>query len=93
MRPKLIIINTSRGASVDENALAKALNEGRIFGAGVDVLSTEPPKKDNPLLSCERCIITPHIAWAGFETRQRLIGIVYDNLKSYLEGKTVNNVY
>ena len=93
MKKSAIIINTSRGASVDENALAKALNEGRIFGAGVDVLSTEPPKKDNPLLSCERCIITPHIAWAGFETRQRLIGIVYDNLKSYLEGKTVNNVY
>lgn len=93
MKKSAIIINTSRGASVDENALAKALNEGRIFGAGVDVLSTEPPKKDNPLLSCERCIITPHIAWAGFETRQRLIGIVYDNLKSYLDGKTVNNVY
>ncbi|MGN1478508.1 MAG: D-2-hydroxyacid dehydrogenase [Acutalibacteraceae bacterium] len=93
MKKSAIIINTSRGASVDETALAKALNEGRIFGAGVDVLSTEPPKKDNPLLSCERCIITPHIAWAGFETRQRLIGIVYDNLKSYLDGKTVNNVY
>ena len=93
MKKSAIIINTSRGASVDENALAKALNEGRIFGAGVDVLSTEPPKKDNPLLSCERCIITPHIAWAGFETRQRLVGIVYDNLKSYLDGKTVNNVY
>lgn len=93
MKKSAIIINTSRGASVDENALAKALNEGRIFGAGVDVLSTEPPKKDNPLLSCDRCIITPHIAWAGFETRQRLIGIVYDNLKSYLDGKTVNNVY
>ena len=93
MKKSAIIINTSRGASVDETALAKALNEGRIFGAGVDVLSTEPPKKDNPLLSCDRCIITPHIAWAGFETRQRLIGIVYDNLKSYLDGKTVNNVY
>lgn len=93
MKKSAIIINTSRGASVDETALAKALNEGRIFGAGVDVLSTEPPKKDNPLLSCDRCIITPHIAWAGFETRQRLIGIVYDNLKSYLDGKPVNNVY
>lgn len=93
MKKSAILINTSRGASVDEVALADALNNGRIFAAGVDVLSTEPPKADNPLLKCDNCIITPHIAWAGYETRKRLIGIVYDNLKSFIDGKIVNNVY
>ncbi len=93
MKKSAVLINTSRGASVDEEALANALKNGDIFAAGVDVLGTEPPKIDNPLLSCDNCIITPHIAWAGYETRQRLVKIVYDNLKSYLNGKTVNNVY
>lgn len=93
MKKSAILINTSRGAAVDEKALAKALNSGRIYAAGVDVLSTEPPKKDNPLLACEKCFITPHIAWAGFETRTKLIKIVYENLKAFLEGNTVNNVY
>ncbi len=93
MKKSAVLINTSRGASVDEDALANALKNGNIFAAGVDVLSTEPPKKDNPLLSCDNCIITPHIAWAGLETRQRLIKIVYENLKSFLDGKIVNNVY
>lgn len=92
MKKNAIIINTSRGPSIDEQALADALNSGRIYGAGVDVLSTEPPKPDNPLLSCEKCIITPHIAWAGYETRERLIGVVYHNLKSFLDGKPINVV-
>lgn len=93
MKKNAILINTSRGASVDEDALAEALENGRIYAAGVDVLSTEPPKADNPLLKCSNCIITPHIAWAGYETRQRLIRIVYDNLKSFINGKIQNNVY
>lgn len=93
MKKNAILINTSRGASVDEDALADALKNGRIFAAGVDVLSSEPPKADNPLLKCQNCIITPHIAWAGLETRQRLVKIVYENLKSFLDGKIVNNVY
>ena len=93
MKKSAILINTSRGGAIDEDALATALNEGRIYAAGVDVLSTEPPKKDNPLLSCENCFITPHVAWAGFETRVKLIEIVYDNLKSFIDGKTVNNVW
>lgn len=93
MKPNAILINTARGASVDEQALADALNSGKIYGAGVDVLSTEPPKEDNPLVSCEKCIITPHIAWAGYETRVRLLDVVYENLASFLDGNIINCVY
>ena len=93
MKKSAVLINTSRGGAIDENALADALKSGRIYAAGVDVLSTEPPKKDNPLLACDNCFITPHIAWAGFETRVKLIDIVYNNLKSFIDGETVNNVY
>lgn len=92
MKPTAIIINTSRGPAVDEKALADALNDGRIYGAGVDVLSTEPPKADNPLLNCEKCIITPHVAWAGYETRIRLIDVVYNNVKAFLDGNPINKV-
>lgn len=92
MKRNAIIINTSRGHAIDEQALADALNSGRIAGAGVDVLSTEPPNENNPLLSCSKCFITPHIAWAGYETRERLVGVVYNNLKSFLSGNPVNVV-
>lgn len=92
MKKNAIIINTSRGPAIDEQALADAINSGRIAGAGVDVLSTEPPKADNPLLACDKCFITPHIAWAGYETRERLIGVVYNNLKAFIEGNPVNIV-
>ena len=90
MKKNAIIINTARGPIIDESALADALNEGKIAGAAVDVLSCEPPKADNPLLLCKNCIITPHIAWAGYETRVRLLDVVYSNLKSFLDGKSVN---
>ena len=93
MKETAIVINTARGPSIDEKALADAINSGRIAGAGVDVLSTEPPKADNPLLSCEKCFITPHIAWAGHETRERLVGVVYDNLRAFIDGNPVNVVY
>ena len=92
MKPTAILINTSRGPLVDEQALADALNEGRIQAAGLDVLSTEPPRADNPLLTARNCHITPHIAWASTAARQRLMQIMADNLRGWMEGKVINNV-
>lgn len=92
MKESVIIINTSRGPVINENDLADALNGGRIKGAGVDVLSVEPPKKDNPLLTAQNCIITPHIAWAALETRERLLSILEDNLEAFIEGHPQNVV-
>lgn len=86
------VINTSRGPVVDEQALANALNEDRIAGAAVDVLSCEPAKADNPLLTAKNCLITPHIAWAGFETRQRLMSVLRENVKAFAEGNPINVV-
>lgn len=92
MKKSAFLINTSRGPVINESDLKKALDEGIIAGAGVDVLSTEPPKADNPLLHTDRCIITPHIAWASFEARTRLMGIFKDNVKAFLEGEPINLV-
>ena len=86
------IINTARGAVVDEDALAKALDNGEIAGFGADVLSSEPPKADNPLLKCRNCFITPHIAWANIEARTRLMNIFKENLAAFTEGEPVNVV-
>lgn len=90
MKDGAYFINTSRGTVVNENALADALNSGKLGGAGLDVLSTEPPMKDNPLLSAKNCFVTPHIAWASFETRKRLVGILYDNIRAFIDGKPQN---
>jgi glycerate dehydrogenase len=92
MQPSAILINTGRGPLINEKDLADALNEGRIAGAGLDVLSIEPPRKDNPLLKARNCFITPHIAWATKEARERLMSIAVNNLKSYLQGIVINNV-
>lgn len=92
MKKSAILINTSRGPVVDENALADALNSGRIQAAGLDVLKIEPASKDNPLLNAKNCYITPHIAWAGKETRERLLKILEDNIVAYLNGKPQNVV-
>ena len=83
MKSSAVVINTGRGHLVDEQALADALNNGTIAGAGLDVLSTEPPSADNPLLGAKNCVITPHIAWSSMEARSRLIAIAANNLSSF----------
>ena len=90
MKDGAYFINTSRGTVINENALANALNTGKLGGAGLDVLSNEPPKKDNPLLSAKNCFITPHIAWASLETRARLISIFEKNIEAFVNGKPQN---
>lgn len=90
MKPEAFLINTSRGKLIDEYALAEALRGGRIAGAAVDVLSAEPPRSDHPLLAAERCIVTPHIAWATKEARERLMNTVAGNVKAHLAGSPVN---
>lgn len=92
MKKNAFIINTSRGPVINESDLRKALDEGIIASAGVDVLSTEPPKAYNPLLTCEKCVITPHIAWASFEARTRLMDIFKENVAAFLKGSPVNVV-
>lgn len=92
MKHNAIIINTGRGPLVNEQDLADALNNGTIAAAAVDVLSCEPPKADNPLLTAKNCHITPHIAWASQAARTRLIATLASNLKHYIEGNVINNV-
>ncbi len=91
-KPTAILINTSRGAVINEADLAYALNNDIIAGAGLDVLCEEPMSADNPLLNAKNCIITPHIAWAPIDTRKRLITIVADNLSAFINGKPINTV-
>jgi glycerate dehydrogenase len=92
MKDGVIIINNSRGPLIVESDLADALNSGKVYAAGLDVVSTEPVRGDNPLLKANNCIITPHISWAPKESRQRLMDIAVNNLKSFIEGRPVNIV-
>ncbi len=92
MKKSSYIINTARGLLVNESDLCEALNSAQIAGYAADVVSEEPMKSDNPLLKAKNCIITPHIAWAATETRQRLLNIVIDNLESFIKGSPENVV-
>ncbi len=92
MKDGVIIINNSRGPLIVEKDLAEALNSGKVFAAGVDVVSSEPIKADNPLLTVKNCIITPHISWAAKAARQRIMDTTVMNVKSFIDGKAVNVV-
>ena len=92
MKPTAILINTGRGPLIDEKALADALNQDRIMGAGVDVLQDEPPRNGSPLIGARNCFITPHIAWATQAARSRLMKIAVENVKAFMAGKPQNVV-
>lgn len=92
MKPSAFIINTSRGALIDEAALIEALENGTIAGAGLDVQETEPPEETNPLYTMDQVLLTPHMGWKGLETRQRLVSILADNIKQFMEGNPINVV-
>ena len=90
MKDGVIIVNVARGGVVDEDALAEGLKSGKIAAAAADVISTEPMKEDNPLLTAPNMLLTPHIGWASVEARERLIQVVADNLKAYLNNGKMN---
>lgn len=92
MKKGAFLINTSRGPLIDEHALAQALNDRRIAGAGLDVLTAEPPEKDNPLLGARNCFITPHISWASHAARQRLLKVAVENVAAFFAGRPQNVV-
>ena len=92
MKDGAMLVNTSRGPLVDEQALADALNSGKLRSAAVDVVCHEPMERDCPLLGCKNCIITPHMAWAPVESRQRLLNTVVENIRAFLNGKPQNVV-
>jgi glycerate dehydrogenase len=93
MKKSAFLLNTSRGPIIVDQDLANALNEGRLAGAGIDVLSLEPPQKDNPLFTAANCIITPHIAWATKEARTRLMAMAAENLAAFQQGAPINVVH
>ena len=92
MKPNVVIINTGRGSLINEADLCEALAAKRIAGAGLDVQEVEPPAEDSPLYTLDNVIITPHMGWKGLETRQRLVGIIRDNIQAFLKGEPINVV-
>lgn len=92
MKDGVIILNTGRGGLVDENDLSEALESSKVYAAAVDVVSNEPIRADNPLLKAKNCLITPHISWASWESRSRLMDTAAENLKAWMEGKAQNVV-
>jgi glycerate dehydrogenase len=92
VKPTAYLLNTARGPLVVEEDLAEALNEGRLAGAGLDVVAQEPIRPDNPLLTARNCLLTPHIAWATVEARHRLLETVVANVANFLAGKPTNVV-
>lgn len=92
MKPNVVIVNTGRGALINEADLCEALVAKRIAGAGLDVQEVEPPAEDSPLYTLDNVIITPHMGWKGLETRQRLVGIIRDNIQAFLKGEPINVV-
>ena len=92
MKPTAILINTGRGPLLDEQAVADALTEGRLYAVGVDVLTEEPPRKGSPLIMAPRCYITPHIAWASAAARRRLVCIATSNVAAFLRGEPQNSI-
>jgi glycerate dehydrogenase len=92
LKPSCLLLNTARGGLIDEAALSAALSAGQLAGAALDVLSSEPPSAENPLLSAPNCIITPHVAWASLPARQRLLAISVDNVRALLDGNPIHVV-
>ena len=92
MKPSAILINTARGALINERDLANALNNGSLAGACLDVLSDEPIRDDNPLKTAKNCLLTPHNAWATIEARRRLMDQTADNIEAFIGGRPINLV-
>ena len=92
MKPTAFLINTARGALIDEPALIKALQSGQIAGAGLDVQQTEPPTEDSPLYTLENVVLTPHMGWRGLETRRRLVSMVGENIRAFCAGSPINRI-
>ena len=92
MKDGAILLNTARGSLVVEQDVAQALESGKLYACAVDVVDQEPILRSNPLLNAKNCILTPHIAWAPFETRKRLLQVTTENLRAFLNGAPVNRV-